>query len=225
MAGTRYLATSGGLVQLDPGGEVRRRYTTLDGLPDNDLTALAVFQGRLFIGTATHGLVAFDGTAFTGYSFVKPKAGAVRALAATESRLLIGTLDGGLFEYDGERFSRRLNSATGADFKQVTAVMPVADRIYIGTQDLGLYIWQEARFEHIGVSDGLPSPHVTGIAALDGSLSSNPRRDRQGQAVATSRAFPLHASVRPKSIMDVGSERQVFRNQPHCRDLPCGRGS
>ena len=172
LAGTRYLATSGGLVQLDPGGEVRRRYTTLDGLPDNDLTALAVFQGRLFIGTATHGLVAFDGTAFTGYSFVKPKAGAVRALAATESRLLIGTLDGGLFEYDGERFSRRLNSATGADFKQVTAVMPVAARIYIGTQDLGLYIWQEARLEHIGVSDGLPSPHVTAIAALDGSLSS-----------------------------------------------------
>jgi ligand-binding sensor domain-containing protein len=171
MAGTRYLATSGGLVQLDPGGGVKRRYTTFDGLPDNDLTALAVFQGRLFLGTAAYGLVAFDGTAFTGYSFVKPKAGAVRALAATESRLLIGTLDGGVFEYDGERFSRRLNSATGADFKQVTAVLPVGARVYIGTQDLGLYISQEDRIEHIGVSDGLPSPHVTGIAALDGALS------------------------------------------------------
>src|SRR5262245_8725112 len=65
LAGTRYLATSGGLVALDQNGDVKRRYTTLDGLPDNDLTALASFQGRLFIGTATQGLVGFDGTAFT----------------------------------------------------------------------------------------------------------------------------------------------------------------
>ena len=171
-AGTPYLATSGGLVQLDPGGEVKRRYTTFDGLPDNDLTALAVFQGRLFIGTATRGLVAFDGTTFTGFTFAKPKAADVRALAATETRLLIGTFDGGVFEYDGERFSRTLNSATGADFKQVTALLPSGSRVYIGTQDLGLYIWREAQIEHIGVSDGLPSPHVTGIAALNGRLSS-----------------------------------------------------
>src|SRR6185295_15751837 len=41
--GNQYLATSGGLVALDDGGGIRRRYTTLDGLPDNDLTALAVF--------------------------------------------------------------------------------------------------------------------------------------------------------------------------------------
>jgi ligand-binding sensor domain-containing protein len=115
--------------------------------------------------------VAFDGTTFTGYAFTKPKAANVRVLAATETRLLIGTFDGGLFEYDGERFSRRLNSTTGADFKQVTALMPAGSRVYIGTQDLGLYIWQEARIQHVGVSDGLPSPHVTGIAALGGSLS------------------------------------------------------
>src|SRR5262249_31888183 len=107
-----------------------------------------------------------------GYTFVKPKAAAVRALAPTEGRLLIGTFDCGLFEYDGERFSRRLNSATGGDFKRVTAVLPIASRVYIGTQDLGLFIWREDHVEHIGVSDGLPSPHVTGIAALEGGLAS-----------------------------------------------------
>src|SRR5262249_16200217 len=46
LAGVRYLATSGGLVQLDQSGGVKHRYTTLDGLPDNDLTALAVFQEK-----------------------------------------------------------------------------------------------------------------------------------------------------------------------------------
>src|SRR5215471_10751112 len=40
LGGVTYLATSGGLVALDDAGAVKRRYSTLDGLPDNDLTAL-----------------------------------------------------------------------------------------------------------------------------------------------------------------------------------------
>src|SRR5215471_3594118 len=78
LGGVSYLATSGGLVALDEGGGVKRRYTTLDGLPDNDLTALATYRGKLFIGTASHGLIAFDGNVLTGYGFVKPKAAQVQ---------------------------------------------------------------------------------------------------------------------------------------------------
>lgn len=173
--GFRYLATSGGLIAIDDAGDVKRRYTTLDGLPDNDLTALAVFRNRLFVGTGNAGLLAFDGTAFTGYSFTKPKAAHVTVLISTESELLIGTLDGGLFEYNGERFSRRVNSATGADFSRVTSLLPVESRLYIGTQDSGLFISREAHIEHFTTSDGLPSPHVTALA----ELTSN------GLAVAT----------------------------------------
>jgi ligand-binding sensor domain-containing protein len=165
-----YLATSGGLIALDGGDAVKRRYTTTDGLPENDLTALAVFRGRLFIGTAGAGLIAFDGVAFTGYSFEKPKASRVSVLRATATELLIGTLDGGLFEYDGERFSRRLNSATGADFSRVTALLDLDSRLYVGTQDRGLYVWREAQIDHLDTSSGLPSPHVTALAALPSSL-------------------------------------------------------
>jgi ligand-binding sensor domain-containing protein len=164
--GARYLATSGGLIAIDDAGDVKRRFTTLDGLPDNDLTALAVFRNRLFVGTGSSGLIAFDGSAFTGYSFTKPKATHVTVLVPTESELLIGTLDGGLFEYNGERFSRRVNSATGADFIRVTSLLPFSSRLYIGTQDSGLYIWREAHIEHLAATDGLPSPHVTGTAEL-----------------------------------------------------------
>src|SRR5262245_15075030 len=67
LRGVRYLATSGGLVALDDGGNARRRYTTFDGLPENDLTALALFRDRLFIGTAGSGLVAFDGNVFNSF--------------------------------------------------------------------------------------------------------------------------------------------------------------
>ena len=159
---------------------LRRRYTTLDGLPENDLTALAVFRDRLYAGTETAGLVAFDGNAFTGYRFTKPKATHVSVLVPTESELLIGTLDGGLFEYDGQRFSRRFNSATGADFSRVTALLPFESRLYIGTQDSGLYIWREAHIEHITTNEGLPSPHVTAISLLPSSFS-----EKGSVAVAT----------------------------------------
>jgi len=172
-AGVRYLATSGGLIALDSGGGVKRRFTTLDGLPENDLTTLAVFRERLFAGTASAGLVAFDGQSFTGYRFAKPKATHVSALVPTESELLIGTLDGGLFEYDGSRFSRRFNSAAGADFSRVTALLPFESRLYIGTQDSGLYIWREAHIERISTNEGLPSPRVTGLAAMPSSFAAN----------------------------------------------------
>jgi ligand-binding sensor domain-containing protein len=183
-AGTRYLATSGGLIALDEGGTVKRRYTTFDGLSDNDLTALAVFRDRLFIGTASSGLMAFDGNGFTGYRFVKPNAVRVSVLMATESELLIGTLDGGLFEYDGQRFTRRFNSAVGADFRRVTALLPFASRLYVGTQDDGLYLWREGHIEHLASSEGLPSPRITGLAAL-------PASDSQYGAVAVATDFGI----------------------------------
>jgi ligand-binding sensor domain-containing protein len=169
--GNRYLATSGGLIALDENGNVKRRFTTLDGLPENDLTALAIFRDRLYAGTASSGLVAFDGQAFTGYRFTKPRATHVTVLVTTEGELLIGTLDGGVIEYDGQRFSRRFNSATGADFSRITAILPFESRLYIGTQDSGLYIWREAHIEHITTNEGLPSPHVTGLVALPPSFS------------------------------------------------------
>ncbi len=170
-ADAQYLATSGGLLSLDESGNVTRRYTTLDGLSDNDLTALAVFRDRLFIGTASAGLIGFDGNEFTGFSFNTPKATRVSVLVATDSELLIGTLDGGLFEYDGERFTRRVSSAAGSDLNRVTALLPFESRLFIGTQDRGLYIWREAHIEHVTTSDGLPSPHVTALVAMPSSLS------------------------------------------------------
>src|SRR5258708_9803806 len=72
--GARYLATSGGLIAIDDAGDFKRRYTTLDGLPENDLSALAVFQNRLFVGTVSAGLVAFVGASFTGEPLAQQKA-------------------------------------------------------------------------------------------------------------------------------------------------------
>src|SRR6185295_11608449 len=206
----RFLATSGGLIALDDGGDIRKRYTTLDGLPDIDLTSLAAFRDRLFVGTASAGLLAFDGNVFTGYRFNKPKATHVSVLVPTETELLIGTLDGGLFEYDGQRFTRRFNSAPGADFSRVTALLSHESRLYIGTQDGGLYVWGEAHIEHITTNENLPSPHVTAIAALPASLS-----DRGTIAVATD--FGVVG-------LNDANELKPISNRPNVTSLAVSRG-
>ena len=67
-----FVATDGGLVEFGPTGNFLRHYTVLDGLPESDLLSLAVFNSKLFIGTRTSGLVAFDGTRFEGYRWTSP---------------------------------------------------------------------------------------------------------------------------------------------------------
>src|SRR4030095_7900655 len=197
-AGVTYLATSGGLIALDDVGNVKRRFTTLDGLPDNDLTALSVFRERLFVGTANAGLISFDGQSFRGYRFTRPKASHFSVLGSTERELLIGTLDGGLFEYNGDRFARRFNSTAGADFSRVTALLPVESRMYIGTQDGGLYLWREAHIEQITTNEGLPSPHVTGLSVLPSSFAI-------GGAVAVATDFGVVA------INDANEIKPIFK--------------
>ena len=168
--GNRYFATPGGLIAVNASGS-EERYSTLEGLPENDLTSLATFRERLFVGTATSGLLAFDGESFTRYSFEQPRALSISVLVSTDNELLIGTFDQGIFEYDGNTFTRRFNSAQGADFKKVTSLLPFESRLYVGTQDKGLFVWREAVIDHIGTDRGLPSPRVTGLQEIPPRLA------------------------------------------------------
>jgi hypothetical protein len=123
-AGAYYTATSGGLVAFNGRGQMTARYTALDGLPENDLTALETFQGRLYIGTAGHGLVSFDGHTFTRHRFVQPRADHVTALSVGDDVLLIGTFDSGLLQFDGNQFRRVSSPDEKAEPKQITVVLP-----------------------------------------------------------------------------------------------------
>src|SRR5262249_3597385 len=64
-----YVASAGGLLCYDPVGKLKAHFTTLDGLPSLDLTTLAVFRDRLYIGSADSGLSVFDGQNFLNYQF------------------------------------------------------------------------------------------------------------------------------------------------------------
>lgn len=163
--GKFYAATVGGLLCLDESGKVIKHYTMADGLPELDLTALSVFQEKLFIGTRTAGLLSFDGKTFTQHSFRSPRARQVRALCPTPSYLLIGTFDGGLFDFDGATFAHRFQPIKGPKIEAVTAVLAVESRIYLGTQNSGLFVWREGELRNFTTADGLPSPRVTALLA------------------------------------------------------------
>lgn len=159
-----FAATDGGLVELSLDGKVKRRLTVLEGLPESDLTALAVWRSQLFIGTRSQGLAVLDGARFTAYRWTDRKAQTVTALLEDRGRLLIGTLSGGLLEFDGKLF-REIKA--GAEQKRLAGIERLtADgaRLFIGTFADGLWVREAGRWQHFTVADGLPSNRVVGVA-------------------------------------------------------------
>ncbi len=163
-----FAATSGGLLQISNDGEPVRHFTVLDGLPESDLTCLAVYDDKLFIGTRTKGLITFDGETFVKYAWPDRRQQAITTLLTTNGELLIGTFDGGLLEFDGANFTE-----IKAENKRVAAVnclLKDGSRLFVGTFNNGLYTYRNDRWTHFTTAEGLPSNRVVGLAIGDGKL-------------------------------------------------------
>ncbi len=104
-----FAATDVGLLKMTQEGKLLKHFTVLDGLPESDLTTLAVFNSQLFIGTRESGLVVFDGENFASFKFKDHETQAITDLFPDNQRLLIGTFAGGLIEFDGKEVSRDQN--------------------------------------------------------------------------------------------------------------------
>jgi len=160
-----FVATDGGLIELALSGKLLRHYTVLDGLPESELLSLASLGSRLFIGTRTQGLVAFDGERFESYRWPDRAPQAITVLLEEADRLLIGTMAGGLIEFDGRQF-REIK--VGPDHKQLIGINYLVrknERLFVGTFADGLWVEQGARWSHYTVLDGLLSNRVVGVAA------------------------------------------------------------
>lgn len=163
-----FAATGGGLVQFSVEGNLVKHFTVLDGLPESDLTCLAVYRDRLFIGTRTKNLVIFDGEKFENYVWTERKAQAVTAFLESEGGLLIGTFGGGLIEFDGENFTEI--KAEKTRIKAINCLFKDGASLYVGTFDSGLWIYETGVWSHFTTTEGLPSNRVVGIAAKDKKL-------------------------------------------------------
>ena len=165
-----FVASDGGLIELDHTGKLVRHFTVLDGLPESDLLSLAVFNAKLFIGTRTQGLVEFDGSQFRGFSWTDRTSQSIDALLADEGRLLIGTRAGGLIAFDGRQF-RELTA--GTEHKRLLEINLLAKdgvRLFVGTFADGLWIDEADRWSHFTTEDGLPSNRVVGVAVVNQNL-------------------------------------------------------
>jgi ligand-binding sensor domain-containing protein len=163
-----YAATGGGLIEFSPDGQVLRRFTVLDGLPESDLTALATFAGKLFIGTRTNGIVTFDGESFEGYRFLDWKPNTITALAETEDGLLIGTSTTGLLQFDGKNFTE---IKAGKDrIAGVNCIREFGPRLYAGTFANGLYVYENDTWSHFTTAEGMPSNRIVGIEFFNDQL-------------------------------------------------------
>ena len=158
-----FVATDGGLVELAPSGSFLRHYSVLDGLPESDLLSLAPLGAKLFIGTRTQGLVAFDGERFESYRWTDRAPQAITVLLAEANRLLIGTTAGGLIEFDGQQFKE---IKVGADHKRLIGINHISQngaRLFVGTFAGGLWVEQGARWFQYTVADGLLSNRIVGV--------------------------------------------------------------
>jgi ligand-binding sensor domain-containing protein len=163
-----FAATGGGLVQFADDGKILRHFTVLDGLPESDLTSLAVFGERLYIGTQTKNLIAFDGEKFESYVWTDRRAQAVASLLAADGKLLIGTFDGGLIEFDGKVFSEI--KAEKTQISAINCLHKTDAKLYVGTFNDGLWIYENDIWTHFTTAEGLPSNRVVGIAVRDKNL-------------------------------------------------------
>jgi len=180
-------ATSGGLIKLAPDGEMLRRYTILDGLPESDLAAVRVYHDTLFIGTRSKGLVTFDGEHFVAYRWTDRRAQTVTSIAVSGNDLLIGTFAGGLIKFDGASFTE--TRPNGERLMRITRVVADGPRLYVGTFDNGAWFYENDTWSHLTSAGGLPSDRVVGIAA-----------SKDGVYIVTDLGLAVHDSSGTRSV-------------------------
>ena len=194
-----FAATDGGLLQMTEDGAAVRHWTVLDGLPESDLTSLAVFAGKLYIGTKSKGLINFDGERFEAFRLENHETKSITGLYPTSQSLLIGTFAGGLLEFDGSRLAEI--KADGARLEHVTIARDFDSCLAVGTFADGLWIRRNQIWKHFTTADSLPSNRVVGASIanqtlyvatdlgvaempLDGVLAENPAAFRTTFAAA-----------------------------------------
>ena len=165
-----FVASDGGLIELDHNGKLVRHYTVLDGLPESDLLSLAVFNSKLFIGTRTQGLIEFAGSQFRSYRWTDRTSQSIDALFADDGRLLIGTRAGGLIAFDGRQFKELTAGAEHKRLLEINLLSKDSTRLFVGTFADGLWMEEGGRWSHFTTVDGLLSNRVVGVAVANQNL-------------------------------------------------------
>jgi len=137
-------------------------WTTVNGLPSNRLTCLALdAEGQLWIGSADHGAIRYDGQRFDSYGTTKGLANdRVHDIALDQAGGLWFATAGGLSHFDGQRWQswKRSEGSEGLPTDEIRTVMvDRAGRVWIGTAGGGVAIYDPRLnvFQTLSWRDGL----------------------------------------------------------------------
>jgi tetratricopeptide (TPR) repeat protein len=142
-------------------------YNSSDGLPSDDISALAPDSKYIWIGTSA-GITRFDLEANKPTREELLKGTDILALAVDDLHLWIGTRDGGLKRYNrleniwaSYPENERLSSVT------VPSISIDSDSVWVGTAYNGIYRYDRIYgvWTNYTMSDGLPSNQIASIAS------------------------------------------------------------
>ena len=162
-----YIAGPAGLSEYDLGGTLVRQFVAGRELPSSPLVTMAVgalgasSDPDLILGTATEGILVFDGR---GFQQIYPVDAEVRSISAILSvpggHLLIGTKKRGVLLYDGKQI-RELHPTLSNLYVQALAGNEVD--LWVGTLSQGVLHWHGGTSESFGEEQGLPDRQVQAI--------------------------------------------------------------
>lgn len=184
-----FAATSSGLVTYSPDGKKLEQWNATEGLPSQDLTAVAVRDNALWIGTWNSGLFRFQNDSWQHFLPEKKELRSVTSLLSThQGDLLIGTRDG-IVRYSGRSFF----PFHAQHFKGQTITRLAGDsyRLFVGTFGNGLYLLEKGTIRHFGINEGLSDLLITDIHQTEtGCYVSTPAgiqvwRDNRFQTMAS----------------------------------------
>ncbi len=173
-AGGTIVATPAGLTLLDTGGA--RSLNAFHGLVNNHVYALAAAGDRLLVGTLG-GLSVLDGGVVRA-SYTTANSGLrhnwITGIVAVGEEWFVGTYGAGILHLDTAGRWQSFPDATGPFQVNPNAMVATPSRVYAGTSDRGLYVYDRASGRWTAVLDGLPSANVTAITVSPQSRQKAP---------------------------------------------------
>ncbi|MGD0922384.1 MAG: hypothetical protein ABSA70_11545 [Terriglobia bacterium] len=164
------LATPAGITFLTPSGA--RSIYAFHGLVNNHVYTLGAEGTRLLVGTLG-GLSLLDqGQVRMNYTVANSglKANWITALARVGDEWFVGSYGGGIFRLDATGRCQRFSDATESFVVNPNAMLATGQRVYAGTLERGLYVYDRSLGRWSDVVVGLPSPNVTALAVHNGYL-------------------------------------------------------
>ena len=164
------VATPAGITFITPDGA--RSIYAFHGLVNNHVYTLAAEGTRLLVGTLG-GLSLLDqGQVRMNYTTANSglKANWITALARVGDEWFVGSYGGGIFRLDATGRCERFTDATESFVVNPNAMLATSQRVYAGTLERGLYVYDRSLGRWSARVVGLPSPNVTALAVHNGYL-------------------------------------------------------